>query len=238
MGEVLVFDIYGQYAHFKKYYTTSSPLTYSIPPRTAITGILGAILGIEKGDNNEVFNYKNCNIALSVLFPIKKTFINFNYINTKVLEDSFRMYKKKSSRSQIRIEFIKSPKYRIYVEIFNKDMQEKLKKYLANHISYYSISLGLSENLSTYTYIGTFNYDKLMGTTYINSVLNLKDINSDNIVLENNKQYFYDRVALEMLRDREIIEYGDILFEKNAKTIKVSDCEYYLVGNGDRIIWY
>ncbi|MDI3478645.1 MAG: CRISPR-associated protein Cas5h, partial [Thermoanaerobacterium sp.] len=28
----LIFDIYGDFGHFKKYYTTSSPLTFSFPP--------------------------------------------------------------------------------------------------------------------------------------------------------------------------------------------------------------
>ena len=44
--ELLIFDIRGEYGHFRKYNTTTSPLTYSIPTRTAIAGILGAILAI------------------------------------------------------------------------------------------------------------------------------------------------------------------------------------------------
>ena len=51
MKKVLVFDIWSEYGHFKKPYTTTSPLTFSIPSRTALTGIIGAILGIEKGMN-------------------------------------------------------------------------------------------------------------------------------------------------------------------------------------------
>ena len=41
----LVFDIKGDYGHFKKYYTTSSPLTFSIPPRTTVSGMIGALIG-------------------------------------------------------------------------------------------------------------------------------------------------------------------------------------------------
>ena len=46
--EILIFDIQSEYGHFRKYNTTTSPLTYSIPTRTAIAGILGAILGMER----------------------------------------------------------------------------------------------------------------------------------------------------------------------------------------------
>ena len=44
----LIFDIYGDFGHFKKYYTTSSPLTFSFPPPPTIKGMLGAIGGISK----------------------------------------------------------------------------------------------------------------------------------------------------------------------------------------------
>ena len=44
----LVFDIKGDYGHFKKYYTTSSPLTFSIPPRTTVSGMIGALIGLDK----------------------------------------------------------------------------------------------------------------------------------------------------------------------------------------------
>ena len=53
--EVLIFDIQGEYGHFRKYNTTTSPLTYSIPTSTAIAGILGAILGMEREIRDGVY---------------------------------------------------------------------------------------------------------------------------------------------------------------------------------------
>ena len=53
--ELLIFDIRGEYGHFRKYNTTTSPLTYSIPTRTAIAGILGAILGMEREVRDGVY---------------------------------------------------------------------------------------------------------------------------------------------------------------------------------------
>lgn len=46
--KVLAFDIWADYAHFRKFYTTTSPLTFSFPPPPTIAGILGAIYGTEK----------------------------------------------------------------------------------------------------------------------------------------------------------------------------------------------
>ena len=65
-GKVLVFEVYGKYAHFKKPYTTTSPLTYSIPSRTALTGIIGAIIGIEKNENNVLLNYEHCKLSIEI----------------------------------------------------------------------------------------------------------------------------------------------------------------------------
>ena len=45
---ILIFDISSEFGHFRKYNTTTSPLSYSIPTRTAVAGILGAILGMER----------------------------------------------------------------------------------------------------------------------------------------------------------------------------------------------
>ena len=47
---VIVFDVWGDYAHFRKNYSTSSPLTYSFPPRTALSGLIGAIAGLDKSN--------------------------------------------------------------------------------------------------------------------------------------------------------------------------------------------
>ena len=43
---VLVFDIEGDMALFRKPYTTTSMVSYPFPPPTAVAGMLGAIVGI------------------------------------------------------------------------------------------------------------------------------------------------------------------------------------------------
>jgi CRISPR-associated protein Cas5h len=70
--KVLTFDLYGDFAHFRKYFTTTSPLTFSFPPPPTISGILGAIYGTPKNENQEVFGYENCKIALQIQKPVKK----------------------------------------------------------------------------------------------------------------------------------------------------------------------
>jgi CRISPR-associated protein Cas5h len=72
MDNVLVFDVWGEYAHFRKYYTTTSPLTFSIPPRTAICGLIAGIIGIDKDAYLRDFTKEKADIAVRILAPVKK----------------------------------------------------------------------------------------------------------------------------------------------------------------------
>ena len=81
--KTLVFDICGDYGHFKKFYTTSSPLTFCFPPPPTVRGMLGAIIGVDKIEYLNIFSHKDCRIAIRILSPVKKTRIGINHINTK-----------------------------------------------------------------------------------------------------------------------------------------------------------
>ncbi len=120
--DLLIFDIKGEYGHFRKYNTTTSPLTYSIPTRTAIVGILGAILGMEREIRDsqypegaepvqEFFSKEKAGIAVQIINPVKKENIGFNLINTK---KSFYDLTR-AGRTQVNFELLKFPHYRIYL---------------------------------------------------------------------------------------------------------------------------
>lgn len=238
MSKLLIFDLWGNYAHFKKPYTTTSPLTYSIPSRTVLTGIIGAILGIKKNKNNIELNYNKCNLSLKIINPIKKVIINQNLIKTPQTGKKFNEIGQKGGRKQIRIENLKDVKYRVYIEIFNKDLYEKLKEHLINHISLYSISFGISEHLANFIYKNEYSYSTEKGDINIDSVVNIDKINKDNIEFEEGKEYFTDTFPLEMKEDREVIKYGEILFERTGQKIKLKNVEYIKINNNENIIWY
>lgn len=44
--KALFFEITGKFAHFRRFYTNSSSLTYPIPPPPTIAGLLGASIGL------------------------------------------------------------------------------------------------------------------------------------------------------------------------------------------------
>ena len=80
--KTLVFDIWADIGHFRKYYTTSSPLTFSFPSPPTIAGMLGAIIGSGKDRYLSDFALDQM-YQIGLLNPVKKFRWGINYINTK-----------------------------------------------------------------------------------------------------------------------------------------------------------
>jgi len=148
------------------------------------------------------------------------------------------MVKGKTPRTQIKVEYLTDIRYRVYVDIKDMDMYEKLKYNLENHISFYTCSFGLSENLANFEYAGEYKYEKFSGDTTIDSVINLDLVDRESIVIDIEKEYFTDRFPMEMKEDREVVKYGDILFERCGAGIEVKDTSYLKIENGRNILWY
>lgn len=226
---VLVFDVWGDYAHFRKNYSTTSPLTYSFPPRTALSGLIGAISGLDKTDYFRAFLRDNADIGCKILNPIKKVRIGENLIDTK---SAVKMHGIKN-RSQIRFEFVKDAKYRIYFSHSEDGFYKKLKKLLSNHQSVYTPCLGLSQLICNFRFVGEFEIEKSEGDIQeIDSVLP-----GNNIIepeFENGKEYFSEVMPCVMGEAREVTDYREILFERNGMRIKAKTKEMWELNNGEQ----
>ena len=64
--EVLIFDLSGKMAHFRKYYTNSSSLTYYFPPRTVIIGLIAGLIGKERDSYYEIFSKDKAYVGISI----------------------------------------------------------------------------------------------------------------------------------------------------------------------------
>ncbi len=232
--KVLCFELFGDYAQFKKYFTNMSPLSFSIPPRTALAGIIGAILGIDKDVNPEHFDEDKSFIALKLINPVKKTRIAHNYIKTDNINYVFDI----RSRKPTNIEFLKNVRYRVYFSCKDEEMYQKLKEYLSNHQSIYTVSLGISGCLANYEYLGEHDVQKVPASDEmieIDSVLPLSAVKE----LKLNKPLKLQKavVPANMDNSRRVTRYEEVLFEMNGKKIPViPKKDHYLVSNTeDRI---
>lgn len=237
--KTLVFDIKGDLGHFRKFYTTSSPLTFSFPPPPTVKGVLGAIYGAAKEDYLKLFSSDQCKIAIRIMSPIKKVRMGINLINTK---DNFWQPIKKGrheARTQIRTEFVKDPAYRIYFSHNNQNVFEQMAELVKNHEEYYTVSLGLSELIADISYVCTndfleFNAQKVD----IMSVIPLSSIEDYGIDFEEGKRYFRELIPVDMNPERIVEHYEDVIFEMDGNSIRATMKRFWKNSNGDCIAFF
>lgn len=221
--QVLIFDVWGYYAHFRRFYTTTSPLTFPIPPRTALCGLIAAIIGKEKEDNEylKYFTLYKASIGLRLLNPVKKVMIAENLIHTKNARGPGMNVI--TERTQINFEFLTNQKYRIYFHHTNEDIYQQLKENLISHKSVYTPSLGLSENIANFKFVGEFKVKSETNGEYvpIKSVLPTEKIaEKQGINFSFEAEYFSIRVPIELNLDRIVTKYSDIFFEATGKPVE------------------
>lgn len=236
MNKIIKFKIWGDYAHFKKFYTTTSPLTFEFPPPPTIIGMISAIIGLDKNEYLERFqNADDFNIALSILNPIKKVRWTQNLIDTK------HHFWRIKNRTQIRIEFVKDSAYCIYFFHKDKAILDLLEENLTKHKTVYSFSLGLSELLANFELIDVLEAENIETDDWvnINSVLPYSYLKDDNAIdFEINREIFKINYPILMESDRVVNKREDILFERNGRPIKCKLKKFWKTEKGDNIVFF
>lgn len=170
--EVLTFELCGKIAHFRKFYSNASALTYTIPPRTTILGILASILELPRDSyycNETEHNLDELLIGVGVNNSFKKVFQKMNYLLIKDVPKKDKLtssldvesywdnrinqlskFRGFGNRSQTATELIIPDEirggllsYQIYVGVKNENKYFKLlKKRFADQYYPYGICLG------------------------------------------------------------------------------------------------
>lgn len=161
--QVVSFSLHGKMAHFRKYYSNSSALSYSIPPRTTIVGILAGLLGYERDKYYDDFSLEQCKVAVMVRTPIKKIIQTMNLLMIKSQSD---LNGSQENHSQTATEFILPQnirtgeiEYQIWVHHTNSEIMEKMKHLLNPQTSSDACySLGISVALGTANHLGWLSY--------------------------------------------------------------------------------
>jgi len=65
--EVISFELSGEYALFKKPFANNQPQSFVIPPKTAILGMFGAIMGWKKDDYIKKMPFENFQYGVKLL---------------------------------------------------------------------------------------------------------------------------------------------------------------------------
>ncbi|MEW6009509.1 MAG: type I-B CRISPR-associated protein Cas5b [Candidatus Omnitrophota bacterium] len=240
MERLLIFDLKGNIAHFRKFYTSSSSLSYSFPPRTTITGLIAGMLGKERDSYYEEFAINNCKIALSIRKPMRKIMQTVNYLRTKK-EDGYTTSRKviehfierQISKYPTPLELIVPQNfndeivYRIYFcYVGNERIMDELYLMLKNGKANYPIFLGLSEFLAKAKFIADVLSQNIKEYKHGEPIEIVSVCNSEHISeLEFDDgvgalQYIDEKMPLDFASDREIKKTASFIHEKNQKPIK------------------
>lgn len=235
--KVLVFDISGRYAHYKKIYATTTAITYSIPTKTSLFGYLWAIGALQNnGDKDfylQYFQNKSCLIGIQILNPIVTQRININ-----LLSNITRKWEHKPTM----VEYISNPKFRIYVAHSNEVFYNNLKFHLEKGETVYTPTLGTANLISEVELVGEFEAIKRINNSAVKvaSVIPKSKFLDFDIEYTNNYEFNIieqSMFPIEMDISRNVTERDDILIERKAGIIKAKITDFYLI-NGENIILF
>lgn len=232
MNSVLVFDIFGDYGQFKKFFTNMSPLTFDLPPRTALMGIIGAIGGISKDENPEFFSKDNCFISLKIMSNLKKTKIPMNYLKTVSRTEISRFKNHKPTN----IEFLKNPRYRIYFHHIDEIFFSSFCMNIKEHKTVYTPSLGIAGCLLNFEFVGLFDIEKKQINDFINIDSVALETNVLDIDFNSNVKIKRTTLPLEMKNNREVTSYGNLFYETTGETMSLKTKECFCLTDSQEYI--
>lgn len=220
--KTLCFKLYGDLAHFKPYYTTSSPTTFLSMPPTAVFGLLGAILGLERNNNEYYKRLRDAGTRVGVgsLKRFRKISFGINLINTK---GNYWVPTNKNSngpRTPTRYEYIVNPEYLIFISMEDKILLNELAMRVYNHAPCYSLCLGLSELIADFRFLfykesqeisRPENHMEMSSAVPLNILTS-----SDAIAVIAGLSYAKERYVKSFMENRVPADYVDVILSVNG----------------------
>ena len=144
----LRFDVRGYMAHFRKVFSNATSLSYFFPPRTTVTGILAAAMGLARDSYYDAMSPGELRVAVRVLTPLRKLTFSESYLNTDAV--TLNAMRGLTGRVPTRREFVVSASadtgplgYRAYLVPSDPGMIERVAGALRSPV--YPISLGAAD---------------------------------------------------------------------------------------------
>lgn len=235
--KLITFELQGKFAHFRKYFGNNTALSYALPPRTTLMGILGVILGRKRDSYYEELASEHIRIGIGIIEPVKKSFQRLN--NLKVLgSNDFRGQK---GHVQTPYEMV-TPynlrtglvRYQVFLSAFDSGINSlnELQDKLTGQTFRYNLSLGPAfchgqlANIKFYTQDEWQSYqveDELVSlnstapSTMINSIAPLEE---KRLLIE--EEMLPCDFVNEVKRLRELKSLQSVLFTTSGHPLKVN----------------
>jgi CRISPR-associated protein Cas5h len=229
----LVFDLSGPYGHYKRIYATTTALTLPVPTKTAVYGLIGAIMGLPRHENAylERFSEGECRIALQLLAPVRTQRMT---INLRPGFGAIYAGTSKSNRKPTLTEFLYRPSYRLFVTHRNPDFYASLRDQLSAGRSAYTPTLGLANLIAQVRY---------RGEAAVQALPVGERVEVDSIIPKSRLDRLHPAVgrpmrlvevgqyAVEMLPSRDVTVRDEVLFDRGGNSL------YAEVRDGYSLSW-
>lgn len=242
--KILKFEIYGKFAHFRKFYTNSSSLSYLVPPRTVITGMIASIMECERDRYYDLFSPEKIKISVAVSSgtAITKQMQSINYLHPEYYKLLFKGKGKINMHSQCKLELLMAKKgrigYTIYVGAITEDsvkfIDEIEKRLLEGNLGY-GVYLGQRQFIARVDNVQIYEVNKnsfMESSDYIDSICleeNISSISGDS----DDVHMVIDQMPVQMIskqQGRELQTVKRVLFEQSGKKISGLFKNCYKVG--------
>ena len=231
--KTIVFDIKGDWGHFRKPYAPVSPVTFPFPPPPTVLGMIGAICGYGKDEYAEMIGWNRVKIAVSLQAPVKRYRTAINLVNTE--SNKFFRLIGDASRSRTPYEFLKSPAYRIFVADASDETMSDLERYLRSGTTVYTPALGLAQCIATVSFVGIHQADPLpAGKLQVTSAIPLA---LAQVLYDEGGRYTRFRIPHLMRPDRTVEKYSEALVEETVQPIMVESSHAYRV-NDENVLFF
>lgn len=223
-NKIIELDIWSSFGCFNKSFSNKGGLlTYPIPPKTAIIGMIGSVIGIDFDDyeiidNKKVYSiekFYDIQISIQPLFDLKTTRLTYNNSSN-------------NSIANINQEILVNPKYKIFISFPNElneyelDFVEKIKK----HETVYNLYMGRNEFPLNYKFKKYFDrYDQ----TFTNK--NIQDVEIVGIL----KRSFINELTVDKINLLSINQIGSkpffeyLINDYPIKRLSFSNFEYEFI---------
>lgn len=122
--KALQFEVKGNWAHFKRPETNNNPLTHDLITKTALIGMIGAVLGIERQDMKKLFPILSEDLLYNVILSSSVKKISLGLTSRKAIST----VEKATPKS---FEILRNPVYIITIGLDNERSLDIFDKFIS-----------------------------------------------------------------------------------------------------------
>ena len=228
--EFIVFDVLSDMAHFRRPYAITTALSFPAPPRTALCGLVGAVLGLPKNDSLEQFRDSLAVFALQLLTPLQTGHVSLNLLDTKG-SPTFRP-KSVNPHTIMRYEIIREPRYRVWFS--HPELGSRLAATRSDGMTNYTPCLGLAWMIAWFgETIRIVQAEEVNAETGSQSFVSpIRSADLQDVRWDEEAIYQRIRMPAEMLPTRKVERYEEYLLETTGLPITATLRTYWRCDDG------